>query len=219
MKKISILIAAIITMAVCNIFLATPSKAAIADGNYKVNYTVLDSEASSASMANDYFDKPAALTVTDGKATLDLQVNHSTWITGLTVAGSQGQVLSSSKSADTRKVRFNIGEAKQSLPATIKVDIDNESLNYHHNYKINLSLDLSTTDEATAATSKTTKTDDSSDAAVSKTDTNTSATGQTSAAKVANPKSGDTNSLALYGGLALVAAVGLIISRKKRTVK
>lgn len=219
MKKRSTIIAAIITMTVFIIFSATSSQAAIADGNYSVNYTVLDSEASSASMANDYFDKPATLTVTDGKATLALQVNHSDWITGLTIAGSQGQVVSSSKSADTRKVRFDIGEAKQSIPATIKVDIDNESLNYHHNYKINLSLDLSTTDEATSATSKKTEKDDSSAVAIAKTATDSSDSGQTSDTKVANPKSGDTNDLALYGGLAIVAAVGLIISRKKRTVK
>lgn len=55
--------------------------AAIADGTYSVNYQVNKPGSNSASMANDYFLKPAKLTVNNGKMTMQLTIKKSAWVT------------------------------------------------------------------------------------------------------------------------------------------
>lgn len=194
------------------------AQAALADGTYSVNYTVLQGDSDSVSMANDYFDKPATLIVSGGKQSIELTVNHSTWITGLWVNSGSGlqteQVIQTDAASDSRKARFAVTDLASPVAAKIKVDIDNESLNYHHDYKITLQfamdsaalisggskVDASATSEATAGANK------------SKTPVNEQAT----TAKVANPKSGDTASITLYIGLFIVALIGLFTIKKTK---
>ena len=55
--------------------------AKLADGTYDINYVIQKAENDSASMANDYFEKPAKLIVKNGEMRVQVPMNHSTWIT------------------------------------------------------------------------------------------------------------------------------------------
>lgn len=57
---------------------AAPS---LSDGTYTIDYVITKAENDSVSMANDYFEKPAILTVKNGTVTAQIQLNHSKWIT------------------------------------------------------------------------------------------------------------------------------------------
>ncbi|HEY4624135.1 MAG TPA: NEAT domain-containing protein, partial [Solibacillus sp.] len=61
--------------------LPTHSEAAIADGTYSLNYQVNQPGSNSASMANDYFLKPAKLVVKNGKMTMQITIKNSSWVT------------------------------------------------------------------------------------------------------------------------------------------
>ena len=215
MKKLLATVVMITTLTLSLFILPQTTHAAVADGTYSVDYTVLQGGSDSVSMANDYFDKPATVTVSGGETTVDIQVNHSKWIIGLWLNSASEQVISSDKGADTRKVRFNIGTLEEQIPAKIKVDIDDNDLNYHHEYKIVLKFVLPKNTEKASGTSDSKNTD----AVVAKGTDTSGSSATTSTEKVANPKSGDNSSMMLYGGLGLLALIGLVVVRKKTATK
>ncbi len=57
------------------------ASAKLADGTYDINYVIQKAENDSASMANDYFEKPAKLIVKNGEMRVQVPMNHSAWIT------------------------------------------------------------------------------------------------------------------------------------------
>lgn len=184
------------------------AQAALSDGTYSVDYTVLQGDSDSVSMANDYFDKPATVTVNGGKYTVSLQVNHSKWITGLWVEGNAVSVASKNTSSDTRKVSFPISSLSNPVSAKIKVDIDDDGLNYHHEYQIKLRFDEGAAKSLAAAVK-------SSD----KNDTNTPATKSDTNEKVANPKSSDSSQMFLYGIIFVAAGTGLVLLKRRAIFK
>ncbi|MBC1448409.1 heme uptake protein IsdC [Listeria welshimeri] len=184
------------------------AQAALSDGTYSVGYTVLQGDSDSVSMANDYFDKPATVTVNGGKYTVSLQVNHSKWITGLWVEGNAVSVASKNTSSDTRKVSFPVSSLSNPVSAKIKVDIDDDGLNYHHEYQIKLRFDEGAAKSLAAAVK-------SSD----KNDTNTPATKSDTNEKVANPKSSDSSQMFLYGIIFVAAGTGLVLLKRRAIFK
>ncbi len=70
MKKIMMLVM-LVSMFVLNLALPQAS-AQLADGTHSVKYQVNKPESSSASIANDYFVKPAKVTVRNGTATVQI---------------------------------------------------------------------------------------------------------------------------------------------------
>ncbi|MBF2611392.1 heme uptake protein IsdC [Listeria welshimeri] len=184
------------------------AQAALSDGTYSVDYTVLQGDSDSVSMANDYFDKPATVTVNGGKYTVSLQVNHSKWITGLWVEGNAVSVASKNTSSDTRKVSFPVSSLSSPVSAKIKVDIDDDGLNYHHEYQIKLRFDEGAAKSLAAAVK-------SSD----KNDTNTPATKSDTNEKVANPKSSDSSQMFLYGIIFVAAGTGLVLLKRRAIFK
>lgn len=108
------------------------SSAAIADGTYEVSYQVNKPGSNSASMANDYFLKPAKLVVNNGKMTMQLTIKNSSWVTQFNPPGG-AKVISSNESADQRTVLFPVSNANL---VTIAMKIDIDDIDYHHSYSV-----------------------------------------------------------------------------------
>ncbi|WP_271000588.1 heme uptake protein IsdC [Listeria seeligeri] len=207
MKKLFGLVAFVVLFSFSFLFSGVTAQAALQDGSYSVNYTVLQGDSDSVSMANDYFDKPATVKVEGGKTTVNLHVNHSKWITGLWVEGSAVSVISNSTANDTRQVQFPVSTLSSPVSAKIKVDIDDDGLNYHHEYQIKLRFD-----EGSAK---------SLSAAVKSSDNKTTTEAGTSDAKtkVANPKSSDSSQMFLYGIIFVAAGMGLVLLKRRANFK
>lgn len=144
MKKSLLIMVAMVFM-LC--FSLTPSsKAAIADGTYSVNYQVNKPGTNSASIANDYFVKPAKLTVNNGKMTMQLTIKSSSWVTEFNPPGG-ASVISRNDGANQRVVQFNVSNANI---VTIAMKIDIEDIDYHHGYSVDFVFDSSGLPEAKA---------------------------------------------------------------------
>ncbi|ODE58706.1 heme uptake protein IsdC [Listeria monocytogenes] len=208
MKKVLVLAAFIALFSFSFLSTGLTAQADLKDGTYSVDYTVLQGDSDSVSMANDYFDKPATVTVNGGKSTVSLQVNHSKWITGLWVEGSAVSVTSKNTANDTRKVSFPVSTLSSPVNAKIKVDIDDDDLNYHHEYQIKLRFDEGSAKALAGAV----KSSDNNDTA-------TPATKSDSSNKVANPKSSDSSQMFLYGIIFVAAGTGLVLLKRRAIFK
>ncbi|GKU76755.1 heme uptake protein IsdC [Paenibacillus sp. L3-i20] len=114
----------------------------LADGTYTADYLILKAENDSVSMANDYWEKPATVTIKDGKAKIRVTINHSFWVTDFKVPGDGGyvdtKVISSNKKADTRIVEF---EADIAEPIISKIHVTVAEIDYDHDYTIRFAFD------------------------------------------------------------------------------
>ncbi|HHP8978630.1 TPA: heme uptake protein IsdC [Listeria monocytogenes] len=207
MKKVLVFAAFIVLFSFSFLSTGLTAQAALKDGTYSVDYTVIQGDSDSASMANDYFDKPATVTVNGGKSTVSLQVNHSKWITGLWVEGNAVSVTSKNASSDTRKVSFPVSTLSNPVNAKIKVDIDDDDLNYHHEYQIKLRFD----EGSAKALAGSVKSYDNN--------TTTPATKSDSSNKVTNPKSSDSSQMFLYGIIFVATGAGLILLKRRAIFK
>lgn len=129
------------------------SQAAIADGTYSVNYQVNKPGSKSASMANDYFLKPAKVIVKNGKMTVQVTIKNSAWVTAFNPPGG-AKVISKNEAADQRVVQFNVSSI--SSPTTVAMKIDINDIDYHHSYSVDFVFDGSSVPDA-QATGTTTK--------------------------------------------------------------
>mgnify|MGYP003470607252 FL=1 len=135
----------VITMVFMLAFMApVQSNAAIADGTYSINYQVNKPGSNSASMANDYFSKPAKLIVNNGKMTMQLTIKNSTWVTQFNPPGG-AKVISTNEGADQRVVQFSAANANL-ITIAMKIDIDD--IDYHHAYSVDFVFDSSGLPEA-----------------------------------------------------------------------
>lgn len=139
------------------IFLVQPttSHAQYADGTYDVKYQVNKPGSISASMANDYFLKPAKLIVKDGKMAIQLTIKNSAWVTEFNPPGG-ASVLSRNDGADSRVVKFNVSSVTSPLTVAMKIDID--EIDYHHGYKVDFVFDASNVPAKAAEQTTTTST-------------------------------------------------------------
>jgi heme uptake protein IsdC len=127
-------------------FLVLPGASAAAqlsDGSYTIDYSVKKAENDSVSMANDYFEKPAKVSVKNGETTVQLQMNHSKWITVFKVPANGGfadaPVISTDSAEDTRVVSFKVEDLSKPLLSKIHVTV--ESIDYDHDYTIRFVFD------------------------------------------------------------------------------
>ncbi|MGE7842127.1 heme uptake protein IsdC [Lysinibacillus sp. NPDC093712] len=171
MKKIMMLVM-LVSMVIFNLALPHAS-AQMADGTYSVKYQVNKPDSSSASIANDYFVKPAKVTVKDGTATVQITLKNSAWITKFQPPGGAA-VVSEDKAADTRVVQFTVKDLSKPVVTSMKIDIDD--INYHHEYSVSLVFD-----EAVSGSSAVTAT----------TATNNTKTSTASESQVSNPQTSD----------------------------
>ncbi|MER2107752.1 MAG: NEAT domain-containing protein [Solibacillus sp.] len=110
----------------------TNSKAQIEDGIYSLSYQVNKAGDISASIANDYFVKPAKLFVDNGKMRVQLTIKQSNWVTEFTSPHGGNKKVSEDLKADTRLVEFAITGINS--PTVIKMKVDIDEMNYHHTY-------------------------------------------------------------------------------------
>ena len=134
-----------VTAFLCSLLiLASPgvnAKANLADGEYSISYTVLSGDNQSASIANDYFIKPAKLIVQNGTMKVQLTMKNSSWITEFQSADGGNRVISRNKAANTRTVQFNIADLSSPRKVSMKVVI--EDMDYNHSYTTRFSFDQS----------------------------------------------------------------------------
>ena len=104
--------------------------AALVDGSYTINYQVNKPDSSSASMANDYFAKPAKLIVQNGAMKVQITIKSSAWVTELNPPGGL-TVISTNPGADQRVVQFSINNFN---PLRVGMTIDIDDIDYHHSY-------------------------------------------------------------------------------------
>ncbi|OPH58150.1 heme uptake protein IsdC [Paenibacillus ferrarius] len=205
----------------------------LSDGTYKIDYLITKAENDSASMANDYFEKPAVLQVKNGAVTAEIQMNHSKWITIFkTAIGSDftsAEVAKSDKTEDTRVARFQIEDLNKPLLAKIHVTVPD--IDYDHDYTIRFLFDLKSlkstggvqgagkAQEAGGSTAAAGSTSTSPLAKPSSGITQTTVnTGQQK--PVVNPQTGDDAPIAMFAGLFLLSGVTIIyLIRGKRRLK
>lgn len=144
MKKM-IMFVLLSTLFVFNIALPQAS-AQIADGTHSLNYQVNQPNSNSASIANDYFLKPAKVTMKNGSATVQITLKNSAWITKFQPPGG-ATVISEDKGADTRVVQFTVKDISKPVKIAMKVDVDD--INYHHEYTVDAVFDAVTGGGAT----------------------------------------------------------------------
>jgi len=128
----------------------------LSDGTYTMDYTVKKAEDDSVSIANDYFEKPAKVVVENDKIAVEIQMNHSKWITEFKVPSGQSYndalVINNNKTADTRVVRFNV--ANLSDPLAVKMHVTVADIDYDHDYTVRFVFDMSKLKAVTTAESK-----------------------------------------------------------------
>ncbi len=189
-----------------------------ADGTYDINYVIQKAENDSASMANDYFEKPAKLVVKNGEMRVQIPMNHSAWITEFKAPENgnfvDAKVVSKDESADKRTVEFKIDDL--SKPAAAKIHVVVPNVNYDHNYTIRFAFDANVKavggENGAAATTKNndqTKTGTQVKEANKETNKDTK-NENGKAEKTDNPKTGDEARIGLFAVLILISGVFLI---------
>jgi heme uptake protein IsdC len=143
MRKLSLLIG---FCALLVILFTVPAvhAAEVEDGTYTIDYVIKKAEDESASMANDYWEKPAKVIVENGKITIQVVVNHSKWVTEFkTPDGSGGyantKVISSNKSEDSRVTQFSVPDLSSTMLSKIHVTVPD--IDYDHDYTIRFDFD------------------------------------------------------------------------------
>ncbi|KYG90878.1 heme uptake protein IsdC [Metasolibacillus sp. FSL K6-0083] len=202
------------------VFILAPnySHAQLADGTYDIQYQVNKPSSISASMANDYFLKPAKVIMKNGKATVQLTIKNSAWVTEFNPPGG-ATVISQNAAADTRVVQFAVANLGNPVTVAMKIDIDD--INYHHGYSVDFVFDAAGIPQATEQNTQTNKESSKAVNNVSKTpsssnveDNGNKADGTVSASeKVENPQTSD--SLPYLFIFMLIASVLVFYKTKK----
>ncbi|PWW03287.1 heme uptake protein IsdC [Paenibacillus cellulosilyticus] len=142
MRLLSLLLVGVWVMLIASLPVSAASK--LAAGTYSFGYEVLRAEDDSVSIANDYWEKPATVTVGNDGYTVRMTLNHSKWIVAFSVPSSSGSYVSVTKisedtAADKRVVEFKTDDLSKPIEAKIHVIV--EEIGYDHKYTIRLSFD------------------------------------------------------------------------------
>lgn len=180
---------------VCN-FALPQASAQLADGTHSIKYQVNKPESNSVSIANDYFLKPAKVTLKNETATVQITLKNSAWITKFQPPGG-ATVVSEDKAADTRTVQFTVKDLTKPVITSMKIDIDD--INYHHEYSVSLVFDAATGGSTTTASDSKT----------------TNAPTNSSESHVPNPQTSDVTPYLLI--VALVGSAFLLYRKKIQT--
>lgn len=140
MNKIKKIVSMTLIAIMMVVMLDSRAFAEVKDGTYDVDFTVLKKGTSDVSMANDYFNKPGKLVVSNGQQELQLTVNHSHWITDFTVDGASEKIINEDKASDTRTSSFKLNSGLGQVDGTISVyineKVDGKPFLYDNKYQI-----------------------------------------------------------------------------------
>ncbi|WP_312684732.1 heme uptake protein IsdC [Mammaliicoccus sciuri] len=190
------------------------ASADVKDGTYDVDYTVLKHGTSDVSIANDYFNKPGKLVVKNGEKQLQLTMNHSHWIKGITVDGSAESIVSEDKGSDVRTSSFKVNSTSGQLAGTIDVyineKVDGKPFLYDNKYKITLYVKEPSGQAAAVSSSDASK--NSTTAATSSSNSSTPSNGSTTTSQdVKNPQT-SAGTPVMITVLPIVAGMLLIVT-------
>ncbi|MEF2244169.1 NEAT domain-containing protein [Paenibacillus sp. IITD108] len=151
-KPANVILAAVICLiAAAVLFTKVEAASDLKDGSYLIDYTVLQADSDSVSIANDYFQKKAALFVKGGKKYIELNVTHSEWVKTLQAADGEAftdvVIISEDRENDSRLVTFKAGD-NLAEPVLMQMHIQIDSLNYNHKYTVKFQFDSSTIEAA-----------------------------------------------------------------------
>lgn len=124
-------------------FGAGKAHAALADGTYAVDYTVLADGSNSTSRLDSYVVKPAVVKVANGVNTVQLTITSSNLITAFKVE-QNGQlidaaVISTNTSNNTRIIEFPVADLDAKLNAYAEIQIP--VIGYTGKYNVDLQFD------------------------------------------------------------------------------
>ncbi|WP_053070265.1 heme uptake protein IsdC [Alkalihalobacillus pseudalcaliphilus] len=179
----------------------------LVDGEYTISYTVLHSDNDSASIANDYWDKPAKLFVSNGQGTIQMTINKSAWVTEFKVNNQDVKVISQNESADKRTVEFPVTTISNPITADIHVVV--KDIQYDHGYKVRFSFDQSSLHQVKETPSNNHQSGEEESTAANSSNGSEASSGRES--QVANPQTGDTAQLTIL--VLLVAVTGFVLMR------
>lgn len=114
------------------------SSSVIADGEYSIGYTIFHATNNEASMADQYYTKPAKLIVKNGQA--KVQVEYSNLITEFKVNGTTATKISESGSKTTAE--FSVADLEALTGAQIHVEVP--AISYDHWYTVRFDFDTAT---------------------------------------------------------------------------
>ena len=151
-KPAKVLMAAIICLvAAAMLITRVEATSDLKDGSYLIDYTVLQADSDSVSIANDYFQKKAALFVKNGKKYIELNVTHSEWVKTLQAADGDNFVdvivINEDKEKDSRLVTFKASD-NLADPVLMQMHIQISSLDYNHKYTVRFQFDGASIEEA-----------------------------------------------------------------------
>ncbi|QTD40875.1 NEAT domain-containing protein [Sporosarcina sp. Te-1] len=126
-----------------------------ADGEYTVPFTVLKGTGNEQSTTADYMVSPAKVHIRNGKATVTVTLNNSSWWQYFKVQSGGGfkdvQVVSENRDTDKRTVKFDVADLGQMLNGKIHVIVTGiPGFEYDHKYDIRFSFNTSGIPEAPA---------------------------------------------------------------------
>lgn len=115
----------------------------IADGQYTVGYKVLKDKTDQISEMANYTVSPAVLTVQNGVKSVSLTLKNSSWITSFQVEKDgkyvDAPVVGRDTVADTRVVKFEVGNLAEKLNAHVKVNIP--AMGYNGDYDVQIQFE------------------------------------------------------------------------------
>ncbi len=118
------------------------------DGVYKLPFVVWQAEKAKQSVADDYFEKPAQLTIEDGKYTVQAELKNSSWWQYFKVQSGNDFVDVTTVSEDVKKdkriVKFKVDDLEQILNAKVHIIVTGiPGLHYDNKYDIRFQFDTS----------------------------------------------------------------------------
>ena len=121
----------------------------LSDGTYVVDFEMLQAENDSVSIANDYFEKPATLTIDKDAQYLQFTVNHAKWIKFIKSANGESfadvNVVNEDLENDKRIIAFKVdGDITEPLLLQMHVVIEEMEPSYDHKYSVRMNLDAET---------------------------------------------------------------------------
>ncbi len=137
------------------VFLPEAQASELSNGTYVIEYEMLQADNDSVSIANDYFEKPATLTVDDGDQYIQFAVNRSEWVQVLAASNGDSfvdvDVISEDPENDQRIIAFKVdGDISQPVLMQMHIVIKDMEPAYDHKYTVRLNFDVETMQETDA---------------------------------------------------------------------
>lgn len=133
-KIIASLVLALFSVA---LYMPTMSQAKLADGIYSIPYQVNNNGKDVPSVGNDYFVKPAKLTVENGKMVAEMTVKNASWIVKLEAPNYKELRVDTAN--DTRLFQFEVADLSAKTAVSMRVEIPH--LDYYHSYTVDFVFD------------------------------------------------------------------------------